>query len=229
MKLTQRRKPKLSSRAKRLTELAKKGNWIHLLSGAPDSAAEDVHLSITFEERIALLTSLANVRDVDGLAHFWRTLYGGKFPELDGDMIELRDELRALWIGARVSAQKTLDKWLNWRPSQAHLRQYEELGFAGSWNNVPFRCSMNALRLVPNYMSIRAMLIQGVFEHWGYFKKCANPDCATPYFIARRKDQTVCNSEICKAEKQREHALKWWNENRAKGSKGASNVSRKAR
>ena len=62
------------------------------------------------------------------------------------------------------------------------------------------------------------MLIQGVFEHRRQFKYCSNPDCSAPYFIAKRKDQTVCDAEICKAEKQRQHALKWWNENRAKRS-----------
>ena len=39
---------------------------------------------------------------------------------------------------------------------------------------------------------------------------------AAPYFVAKRKDQTVCDAEVCKAEKQREHALKWWRANRAK-------------
>ena len=63
------------------------------------------------------------------------------------------------------------------------------------------------------------MLIQGVFEHRRQFKYCANPDCSAPYFIAKRKDQTVCDAEVCKAEKQRQHALKWWNENRAKRGK----------
>lgn len=60
------------------------------------------------------------------------------------------------------------------------------------------------------------MLIQGVFEHWGHFKICADPDCASPYFIAKRKDQTVRDAEMCKSEKQRQHALKWWRDNRAK-------------
>lgn len=47
-------------------------------------------------------------------------------------------------------------------------------------------------------------------------------DC--PFFIAKRKDQTVCDAEICKAEKQREHARKWWNENRSKKAQGKTNT-----
>ena len=88
------------------------------------------------------------------------------------------------------------------------------------------------------------MLIQGVFEHWGHFRYCANSACAAPYFIAKRRDQVVCTDEICKAERQRQHVLKWWSENRAKNSqkqgkpvgkltkkpKGSKkNVTRKAR
>jgi hypothetical protein len=104
----------------------------------------------------------------------------------------------------------------------------------------PFDCVVESARLVPDFCGMRALLIQGVFEHWPNFKICANPDCVAPYFIAKRKDQTVCDAEICKAEKQRQHALNWWRENRAKktqkeavseatkkGSKG--NVTRKAR
>ena len=97
---------------------------------------------------------------------------------------------------------------------------------------------------MPDSTALRPMLIQGVFEHWGRFKNCANSDCVTPYFIAKRTDQTVCNAEICKAEKQREHARNWWNANRARkekksqetnvaertGRKGVSkNVVKKAR
>jgi hypothetical protein len=71
------------------------------------------------------------------------------------------------------------------------------------------------------------MLIVGVFDHWGHFKYCANPNCVTPYFIAKRKDQTVCDAEICKAEKQREHARRWWNENRAKKTRKPAKVASK--
>jgi hypothetical protein len=106
--------------------------------------------------------------------------------------------------------------------------------------DIPFRCSLYSRRLEPEQRNIRSMLIQGIFEHWGHLKFCANSACLSPYFIAKRKDQTVCDSDICKSEKQRQHALKWWRENRAKKSqkeavgkatkKGSKeNVTRKAR
>lgn len=71
------------------------------------------------------------------------------------------------------------------------------------------------------------MLIQGVFEHWRHFSYCANADCQAPYFIAKRIDQTVCDAGICKAERQREHARKWWNENRAKRVQSKKHTGRK--
>ena len=104
-----------------------------------------------------------------------------------------------------------------------------------SWSNVaaPFQCSLFSRRLIPQPSNLRAVLVQGVLEHWGRLKYCANTHCVSPYFIARRKDQTVCDAEICKAEKQREHARKWWNENRAKKApketKTGSNTARKGR
>ena len=79
-----------------------------------------------------------------------------------------------------------------------------------------YTCSIKAGKFVPNFSSLRAMLIQGILEHWQHFRFCSNPSCLTPYFVAKRKDQTVCDTEICKAEKQRQHALKWWSANRAK-------------
>jgi hypothetical protein len=90
---------------------------------------------------------------------------------------------------------------------------------------VPFSCSLQPTQkrtgapvgsLVPDPMNLRAMLIQGVFENWGHFKRCVNDSCAAPFFIAKRKDQVVCEAGPCKAERQREHSLKWWTENRAK-------------
>ncbi len=102
------------------------------------------------------------------------------------------------------------------------------------WSVVaPFTCSLHSRRLVPEPRNLRAMLVQGVLEHWGRLKYCANTHCLSPYFIARRNDQTVCDAEICKAEKQREHARKWWNENRAKNApketKTGSNAAKKGR
>jgi len=171
-----------------------------------------------------------------------------------------------------LAANDVLNKWLSWRPSVEQERAYqaaqseretpsqEELlkdifssvstvesrHERSQWmlpsGYVPFSSWLPRRSLVPDTRALRPMLVQGVFEHWGYLRNCANADCVTPYFIAKRKDQVVCNAEVCKAERQRQHVSKWWNEHRAKKNaeqpkasriptkKGSGkNVARKAR
>jgi hypothetical protein len=177
----------------------------------------------TLPVRRELLCDLANTKPnrVKWFQEKWR---GRIREESLLDLIALGDELRAVWTRPRISgAEKILDKWLAWRPLPATFRKYEESEIerpdaVRARDYLPFECSIGAGRLVPNWVHLRAMLIQGVLEHWKNFKFCTNADCAAPYFIAKRKDQTVCDAEICKAEKQRAHALKWWHENRAKTS-----------
>ena len=172
--------------------------------------------------RRELMCDLANTKaGGDRVKWFQEKWHGRVREESMRDLLELGEELRAVWKRPRIDgAEKVLDKWLAWRPLPVAFRKYEESEIerpdavkAGDY--LPFQCSIGAGRLVPNWVHLRAMLIQGVLEHWKNFKLCANADCAAPYFIARRKDQTICDAEICKAEKQRAHARKWWNENRA--------------
>lgn len=128
-----------------------------------------------------------------------------------------------------------LNRWLAWQPSSEFLadlnkwenREAEDESDLGEFDLVesdqadeepylPFECSIVSRKLVPNFTSLRAMLIQGVFENWGYLKQCQNPQCLAPYFIAKRKDQSVCDAGVCKAEIQRERARRWWNVNRGR-------------
>ena len=239
--MAQSRKPKLSRRAKAVW--ADRGDQ-RFNSELPGDVSEEIQVEEEYPLRQRLLLDLTNMRN-DGLEWFqWRWQFKIR-PERDKDISRLRNELRAVWKDPRGDdAYNILMKWLAWRPSREHLRVYKNTPWIIQWVNpkhyVPFYCDVEAARLVPDWGTVRAMLIQGVFEHWRNFKICANADCAAPYFVAKRKDQTVCDAEICKAEKQRQHALKWWNENRAKKSqnetvsktakKGSKdNVTRKAR
>jgi hypothetical protein len=202
--LTQTREPKLSSPANK-------------------SRSEEKRLLVrTLPVRRELLCDLANTKPKPDRVKWFQEKWHGRIREESlRDLMELGKELRAVWKRPRIdSAEKILDTWLAWRPVAATFRKYKESEIerpdavkAGDY--LPFECSIGAGRLVPNWVHLRAMLIQGVLEHWKNLKLCANADCAAPYFIAKRKDQTVCDAEICKAEKQRAHALKWWNENRA--------------
>ena len=210
--MAQPRKPKLSRRAR--------GAWAstgdrELWSKLPTDIREEIDLVEGYPLRQNLLLDLVNMRD-DGELWFWQRWENVIRPELGRDLFQLRAGLRHVWNKpSDGSVDIILMNWLAWRPSPAHLKRYEHSPFPPyvypSFYSA-FHCSIDAARLVPDSESIRANLIQGVFEHWPNFKTCTNPDCAAPYFIAKRKDQTVCDAEICKAEKQRQHALKWWNE-----------------
>jgi hypothetical protein len=179
----------------------------------------------TLPARRELLRDLANTSPRgDRMKWFLEKWHGRLRDEPLRDLKELGEELRSVWKRPRIDkAEELLDKWLAWRPSAATFRKYsasaiERPGAEKARDYLPFECSIGAGRLVPNWVHLRAMLIQGVLEHWKHFKICANADCTAPYFIAKRKDQTVCDAEICKAEKQRAHALKWWHKNRGKAS-----------
>lgn len=225
---------------------------------------DQVSLSLYYPLRERVLLDLANLHDLKAAEWFWRKWSGTFRLEPAQDLVCLRDDLRRIWLSkdtavtAESSSDLILDRWLAWRPtselSQHPLGRWEtddgedkglvmeETDLGEERPYLPFRCAIRLRRLVPNVTSLRSMLVQGVLEHWGHLKYCANPYCMTPYFIGKRKDQTVCDAEICKAERQREHARKWWNQNRAKKARSQErtvsktakkeskgNVTRKAR
>jgi hypothetical protein len=201
-------------------------------------AGERFLLDDTFPVRQQLLCELVNTKaEPDSVQWFQKKWEGRIRDERPLDIVVLAENLRYVWRKPRMDlAEHVLNQWLAWRPSDAAFKKYLEsdmkpLDAERARDYVPFDCSISCGQLIPDFVSLRAMLIQGVFEHWRYFKFCANPDCAAPYFIAKRKDQTVCDAEVCKAEKQREHALKWWNDNRAKKDEGSqpANSGRKKR
>jgi hypothetical protein len=225
--LPQLKKAKLSSRAK---------DWLQLLTAPVDEprlvrsysredfdAADEALLSLTYPCRLLLLSEIANLRDEAAAAErFWKK-WGETFmvePKSKKALLEIRDQLREIWQAPTSGASEVIVKdWLNRREGEP---------------GVLFKCSIKLSKFVPELWSLRAMLIQGILEHWEHFRLCANASCAAPYFVAKRRDQTICDAGDCKAEKQRQHALKWWRANRAKSpskTKGRSerNVTRKTR
>ena len=48
-----------------------------------------------------------------------------------------------------------------------------------------------------------------LFRSSALAKVCANPDCPSPYFIAKRTTQRFC-TEKCSGVLQRAHKLRWW-------------------
>jgi hypothetical protein len=48
--------------------------------------------------------------------------------------------------------------------------------------------------------------------------RCANPNCAKPYFFRMKKGQKYC-SAVCADPARRESKRTWWNQNRGKGAR----------
>jgi hypothetical protein len=171
----------------------------------------------------------------DELQTIWRWTEITEYPDLgfsSSGPIKFIYKWRSRVYHDDLSPNQILERWLVWRPSVERLKAWQREGwidarFRNTFGYLPFGCSLTARQLIAHNGALRAMLIVGVFDHWGHFKYCANPNCVTPYFIAKRKDQTVCDAEICKAEKQREHARRWWNENRAKKTRKPAKVASK--
>ena len=236
--MAQSRRRKISSAVQKLYDktpeqlkdfMSSDSNLIPYLNEYVDEHApstEKRFLADTFPTRLQILNDLANTKP-DRIQWF-RDRWNGRIrEESSSDISELAKELRYVWTRPLThQAETVLDRWLAWRPTPAAFKAYMVSGIERpnadrARDYLPFGCSLGAGRLVPDWVSLRAMLIQGVFEHWKNFKICANSDCVAPYFIAKRQDQTVCDAEICKAERQREHMRKWWNENRAKQQDGS--------
>jgi len=222
--LARLQKPKLSSAAKKLLAQSDRLGCLpqSLLREAPPEIVDEAFLFDTYPVRRRLLTDLANLWNADAVTPFWKRWARVLSPEWEHEILELRNELRAIWQEPEsASSQQTLDKWLRWSPSAGHLALHKAIYGTDERERepryyMPFWCSLRAGKLVPNFLSNRAMMIQGVLENWQHFRFCTNPECLSPYFIAKRRDQTVCDAGDCKAIRQREHALKWWNANRAK-------------
>ena len=222
--LAQTRQSKISSPVHKARSSRSRPHGAHVEEFVRSSEEKRL-LARTLPVRRELLCDLANTKpEPDRVKWFQEKWHGRIREESLRDLIELGEEIRGVWKRPRIEgAEKILDKWLAWRPLGTTFRKYEQSEIerpdaVKARDYLPFECSIGAGRLVPNWVHLRAMLIQGVLEHWKNFRFCANPDCAAPYFIAKRKDQSVCDAEICKAERQRAHARKWWHENRGKTS-----------
>jgi len=191
-------------------------------------AANDVLLC---EWRKTLLLELANLQD-SGFARFQRIFQQsfGKWSRQIEEwlVLRLRDELRKVWDSSTPiqKKQQIVDEWTKWnprpRPSQIGDSIYRDYRM---W--VPVLATG---RLTPGLDSLHGQLVQGVMEQFERLRICGNPECPTPYFLARRKDQKYCERGDCTSYAQRQYALKWWHSvGGDRRRKESSKVSRKQR
>jgi hypothetical protein len=89
-------------------------------------------------------------------------------------------------------AEHVLNQWLAWRPSDAAFRKYRDSQIEApdaekAADYLPFECSIEAGMLVPHIVSVRALLIQGVFEHWKKLQSLREPGLCGSVFHRKEK------------------------------------------
>src|SRR5206468_12985559 len=90
----------------------------------------------------------------------------------------------------------------------------------------PIEPSFELGRLVVDARNLPAQLAQAVLENRDYMRVCANPDCAVPYFLAKRSTQKYCEAGVCVHEASKEYKRKWWRETRGATAKPAKKTTR---
>jgi hypothetical protein len=68
--------------------------------------------------------------------------------------------------------------------------------------------------------NLSGQIVSGILENWTSMAVCKNPECAAPYFWAKRSTQNWCEHGECTKYAQRKKAREWWNENRSNASIG---------
>jgi hypothetical protein len=203
-----RKTPKLSSEAKRVRAKVESltpsevGGFYEANRAAFQELAEH---AIRAYDRVLLL-DIANLADA-GWEHFHR-----KHPlAWNADMVlNVRNNLRAIWERTLSDTQvnEVLDGWLKldtqeWLALQRNAHLPEHLFF-------PWTPDVRTGRLLPDGGNLPARVVMGVLEYFTKLRKCANPDCVNPYFIANRNSQRFCDQGSCTRYAQNQYALKWW-------------------
>jgi hypothetical protein len=100
-------------------------------------------------------------------------------------VVSMRERVRSAW---RAKDAKRL--WLS-----ESVERYD----------MPFTVSGKTLQLAPNdvFTYLRLLLTRDISE--GRARICNNPDCATPYFITKRSDQTHCEWKCTNLIQQRKY------------------------
>ncbi len=161
-----------------------------------------------------LLLELANLHN-EGWSRF-SSIFPSEFRERS--MYELRNDLRAIWEGkfSVKQSNEALNAWLVWS-TQIHPTKVS----LPCW--VP---DIRTGRLLPVWENLPARVVLAVLEHFPKLRKCGNPDCAVPYFMAKRKTQLFCERGECTRYAQNQYALKSWKKKRQLKTTGSERSKR---
>jgi hypothetical protein len=169
-------------------------------------------------ESRGLLEDLANLHD-DDYERFKRRC--GILKESPESLIQLRNELRSLWVSDSAEANRTLAEWL-FRGGQT-VKHRNTATFIGMPLWAP---DVRTGRLLPDPLNLKVQLVTAVLAHFADCRKCENPACDNPYFLVVRNTQKYCQSGPCTEYAQRKYAKEW--HHTPKGRKFAAARKKKA-
>lgn len=139
------------------------------------------------------LREMANLRD-DGVARFQQR-YDPFFNRYEkSELLQLRDELRALWTGGKKMPETLAADW------------DEDLAAASGTLLEEWICNrwlrrtrgglvifFGAIQADP--YALPALLAYSAYLCGKRMRVCLNGDCPAPYFVAGRRDQRYCSTE----------------------------------
>jgi hypothetical protein len=175
--------------------------------------AEDQQASATVDYFFSHYSTFFPPKDA-GLRPLLRFLGEGLLlPESEGLVVEmhlvpwhrayieaLREGLRAIWIAEDKSTAE-------WRLFNLQLEVHRAM------DPDNYERYSKTLRPPPVDAPINQSL-QYLRKRFDKFRKCRNPDCKAPFFIADRGKQSYCSAE-CAAVAQKAYKRTWWKNNGA--------------
>jgi hypothetical protein len=169
-------------------------------------------------ENRGLLLDLANLHD-DGWR--WFTRQWPLFGDNADSIRSIRDELRAIWSKTipLEEAQGIIAVWMNWSPAKDRER----------YVILPWYPDLRTGQWLPNHFNLRARLVSALLEHCRALRRCTNPECPAPFFLAKRKSQRFCERGECTKYAQQRYALKWWDSEGRKRRAAKAAKSKKRR
>jgi hypothetical protein len=159
------------------------------------------------------LQELANLRE-DGTARFKQKYEETFNHHTEAELLNFRDELRALWTDGKVMPARLAAIW-NEKTAAATGTPLDEF-ICNRW----LRASRGGLVIMmgeiqPDIGAPLALLAYCAHLYVKKMRVCGNRDCPAPYFVAVRRDQRFCSS-VCAAPSKLAAKVRSWHKHKDK-------------
>ena len=136
--------------------------------------------------------------------------------EGDNELLDIRDALRLVFETG--NAATFLSRW-----GRARTRKNSD-----SQTVSILTVRMHGRDLPLPEIDLRLVISMSILGVLPQMTRCANPDCANPYFVRHKTTQRYCDTPACIAHGQRMHKLKWWREHGQERKKEIQKAKKRA-